>query len=177
MFEINTERLRLIPLNAEDYRLYIDNSNKLEKKLGLKVTNNVVEGPVKGAHESRLKKVIENNEEYMWETNWKVILREENRSIAGVMIKGAPNDRGEVIIGYGTNEAYQNKGYMTEAISGLIKWIFDNPKALSIIADTDKDNVPSHRVLEKNGFLKYNETVVTYNNGEVEELIWWKLDR
>jgi len=113
----------------------------------------------------------------MWETNWKVILREENRSIAGIMIKGAPNDRGEVIIGYGTNEAYQNKGYMTEAIKGLIKWIFENPKALSIVADTDKNNVASHKVLEKNGFLKYNETVVTYKNGEVEELVWWKLDR
>ena len=177
MFEISTERLRLIPLNVEDYRLHIDDPNKLEEKLGLEITNSAIEAPLKGAHETRLRKVLENKEQYMWETNWMVVLKEKNCSIAGVMIKGCPNNKGEVIIGYGTEESYQNKGYMTEAISGLIKWIFENPKALSIVADTDKNNGPSHRVLEKNGFLKYNETVVTYSNGEVEELVWWKLER
>jgi ribosomal-protein-alanine N-acetyltransferase len=59
----------------------------------------------------------------------------------------------------------------------LIKWIFTNSKSLSIIADTEKTNIASHRVLEKNEFIKFKESVKTSESGEVEELLWWRLDK
>jgi ribosomal-protein-alanine N-acetyltransferase len=177
MLELATERLKIIPLDIESYRLYIENSNKMEEKLGLKITNKIWNEDIKGAFQYRFKKVVENREQYLWETLWVVISTEENCEIASLMIKGYPNEKGEVIIGYGTDESYQNKGYMTESVEGLIKWIFTNPKALSIIADTDKVNIASHRVLEKNGFIKYKESVKTSEGGEVEELVWWRLDK
>jgi [ribosomal protein S5]-alanine N-acetyltransferase len=93
------------------------------------------------------------------------------------MIKGYPSVSGEVIIGYGTNNAYQNRGYMTEAVEGLVKWIFTNPKAVSIFADTDKTNVASHRVLIKNGFVNCKETSRTSEDGKLEEFVWWRLDK
>ncbi|MGH4123526.1 MAG: GNAT family N-acetyltransferase [Clostridium sp.] len=175
MIEITTQRLKIIPLDIENYRLYIEATNKMEENLGLKITNKIWNESIKGAFQYRLKKVIENKEQYLWETLWIVICKEENCEIASLMIKGYPNEKGEVIIGYGTNESYQSKGYMTEAVEGLIKWIFENPKALSIVADTEKTNIASHRVLEKNGFIKYKESVKTSDGGEVEELVWWSL--
>lgn len=177
MFEINTEKLRLIPLDIENYRLYIDNSSKLYEKLDLQTGNHIVEEPVKSAHEFMFNKLNEGKQDYMWQTNWIVVLKEEKCIIGGIMIKGVPNDKGEVILGYGTDKNYQSKGYMTEALKGLIKWIFQNPDVLSIIADTDKNNIPSHRVLEKSGFIKYKETKETNDEGEIEELTWWKLDK
>ncbi|MBZ9622538.1 GNAT family N-acetyltransferase [Clostridium sp. FP2] len=175
MIEVTTQRLKIIPLDIENYRLYIENSNEMEENLGLKITNKIWDENIKGAFQYRFKKVSENKERYLWETLWIVICKEENREIASLMIKGYPNEKGEVIIGYGTNETFQNKGYMTEAVEGLIKWIFTNPKALSIVADTEKTNIASHRVLEKNGFIKYKESVKTSDEGEVEELVWWRL--
>jgi ribosomal-protein-alanine N-acetyltransferase len=177
MLQLTTERLKIIPLDVENFRLYINDTNKMEKNLGLRITNKEWDENVKGAFQYRLKKVAENKEQYLWETIWIVISKEENCEIASLMIKGYPSEKGEVIIGYGTEDSYQNKGYMTEAVKGLIKWIFINPKALSIVADTDKANIASHRVLEKNGFIKNGESIKTSENGEVEELVWWRLDK
>ena len=177
MLELTTERLKIIPLDAENYRLYIENHNELEEKLGLKITNKMWDKDTKGAFQYRFKKVVENREQYLWETIWITIGKEKNCEIASLMIKGYPSEKGEVIIGYGTEDSYQNKGYMTEAVEGLIKWIFTNPRVQSIVADTDKTNIASHRVLEKNGFIKYRESVKTSEDGEVEELVWWRLDK
>lgn len=177
MLELTTKRLRIIPLDAENYRLYIESHNAMEEKLGIKITNKILDEHIKGAFQYRLKKVLENKEQYLWETLWLVIGKEENCEIASLMIKGYPSEKGEVIIGYGTEDSYQNKGYMTEAVEGLIKWIFTHPKALSVVADTDKTNIASHRVLEKNGFIKYMESVKTSEDEEVEELVWWRLDK
>lgn len=177
MLKLTTERLKIVPLNIENYRLYMENSNEMEEALSLKITNKVWNEDVKGAFQYRLKKVIENREHYLWETLWIVISKEENCELGSLMIKGYPNENGEVIIGYGIDDTYQNKGYMTEAVGGLIKWIFTNSKSLSIIADTEKTNIASHRVLEKNEFIKFKESVKTSESGEVEELVWWRLDK
>lgn len=37
------------------------------------------------------------------------------------MIKGYPNENGEVNVGYAMQDGYKRKGYMDEALRGLIK--------------------------------------------------------
>lgn len=83
------------------------------------------------------------------------------------MIKGYPNKSGEVIVGYGIEEKYRRNGYATESLKRLIKWIFGNPKALCVIADTEKTNKPFHKVLENLGAIIYKE---------IDELVWWKIE-
>jgi RimJ/RimL family protein N-acetyltransferase len=73
-----------------------------------------------------------------------------------------------VIIGYDIDENHRRKGYATEAIRRLFQWIFSNPKVSSVIADTEKVNIPSCKLLEHLGAIQYKET---------EELIWWKVVR
>lgn len=82
------------------------------------------------------------------------------------MLKGYPNENGEVIVGYAIEEKYRRNGYATEALKGLTEWFFENPKALCVIADTENTNIPSHKVLENVGAVKYKET---------DELTWWKI--
>ena len=54
---------------------------------------------------------------------------------------------------------------MTEAVSNLKNWLLSQPDVRFVIADTEKDNVASHRVLEKAGANMYQET---------EELYFWR---
>ena len=79
---------------------------------------------------------------------------------------GEPNENGEIEIGYGTYEEFQNRGFMTEAVDGMIQWAKKQPAVKSIIADTDKSNTASYLVLLKNGFIK---------TGETDLLLKWQL--
>jgi RimJ/RimL family protein N-acetyltransferase len=55
---------------------------------------------------------------------------------------------------------------MTEAVGGMISWAKNEPEIHAIIADTEKQNTASFRILEKNGFVKI---------GETESLLKWRL--
>ena len=79
---------------------------------------------------------------------------------------GEPDDQGRAELGYGTYEEHQGKGYMTEAVGAVVQWALAQSGVQSVVASTEKQNIPSFRVLEKNGFQKYEET---------DTLYYWKI--
>ena len=168
MFILETNKLKLIPLDAHNLRYSIENRRKMERNLGVKITDTELEEPVKTAMKTSLKMVLENKKDYLWFTSWEIILKKENRIIGGLCFKGCPNEKGRVEIAYGMQDEYRCKGYMTEAVKELINWAFTQEKVLSVIAETEKDNLPSHRVLEKVGMQKYQEN---------EKMFWWKINK
>jgi RimJ/RimL family protein N-acetyltransferase len=78
-------------------------------------------------------------------------------------IQGEPNEQGEIEIGYGTYEQNQGKGYMTEAVKGMINWAAKQKKVKAVMASTDKTNVTSYTILEKNAFKKVSESENQFN--------------
>ena len=54
---------------------------------------------------------------------------------------------------------------MTEAAEALCKWGLRQDKVTKIIAETEADNIKSHKVLERLGFKKYKS----------DETLWWEL--
>jgi len=168
MIEINSKRLKLVPLNEHNLQLAIDDFNKLEETLGVQITENNIGVREKDVYKIRLKNVIENPSQYEWYTPWLLISKEENRIIGAIMIKNYPDSKGEVIIGYAMQEGFRRKGYMFEAVENLIEWMFENEDVKSIIADTLKENEPSHLFLEKLGMQIYKED---------NECNWWRLDK
>jgi len=136
--------------------------------LGLRVINSVIDEEMDYVMKIRLKRVLEDVKNYLWLTNWAIIHKEEKQIIGFIILKGVPNEFGEVIVGYVVEESFQRKGYATEAIKALIQWVFQNPQALCVIIDTEKDNLPSNKLLEKLGAVKYKET---------DELFWWRIVR
>lgn len=164
MIELDTERLRLIPLSAENLRLLIDNPKKMEQSLSIIESNGFLSSDLKQAMEIRLSKLLCDEENYIWYTNWLIVSKDQNCSVGGVMLKGLPNENGEVVIGYYTLPEYQGNGYMTETINTMKNWLLNQTDVIYVIADTDKDNIPSHRVLEKCGAKIYKET---------DELYFW----
>lgn len=165
MNELNTERLRILALNEENLRLLIDDSKKLELQLSLMESVSYLDAELQQAMEIRHSKLVRDKENYIWYTNWLIVSKSQNCSVGGIMLKGLPNDSGEVVVGYYTLPEYQGNGYMTEAIHSMKNWLLSQPKVKFVVADTEKDNIASHRVLAKSGAVLYKETA---------ELLYWR---
>jgi len=62
----------------------------------------------------------------------------EQVMVADLCIMGEPNKDGAIEIGYGTYEAFQGQGFMTELVGGIVSWAREEPSVKSIKAATDK---------------------------------------
>ena len=87
---------------------------------------------------------------------WRVILRQSDdgrRVVVGVVGgKGKPSADGTAEIGYSIVEQFQRRGYATEAVRGLLGWVFGHERVCRVIAHTLPGLAPSIGVLEKLGF-------------------------
>ena len=89
--------------------------------------------------------------------NFVVVEQASGNAIGTIGFFGPPDETGTVMIGYGLVEPARGHGYATEALQALIGYTRATA-AERMVADTEKDNVPSQRVLDKAGFAKTHET-------------------
>ncbi len=165
---IETKRLFIRPLTYEQLIKYIRADDSLEKELDLNKTSRTISTELKEALEQTiLPNVADNSKNYLFSTLWTVILKAENKMVGDICIVGEPNSKGEIEIGYGSYDAFQGKGFMSEAVGGIVKWAITQQSVKAIVASTEKSNIPSSRVLAKNDFVK---------TGETENLLHWRLD-
>lgn len=161
---IETERLIIKPLTYEQLLKYMKSDNSLEKELGLKESLRTISDELREAlEETILPGVADPFKNYLFSTLWTIISKEENRMVGDLCFVGEPNCDGEVEIGYGTYEEFQDRGFMTEAVSRMINWAKTQPAVKSIVASTDKSNVASYKILIKNNFTKTGETDTLLN--------------
>ena len=66
---------------------------------------------------------------------------------------GPPADDGTVIVGYSVLDAFQGRGYATEAMRRLIEWAWLDPAVRRMQAETFGHLPQSIRVLERLGFV------------------------
>ena len=64
-----------------------------------------------------------------------------------------PHGRTELAITIG-DRAYWSRGYGSDAISGALRYAFDNLKCRRVYLITDEDNLRAHRCFEKCGFVR-----------------------
>lgn len=161
---IETERLIIRPLTHCQLIKYIQVDNSLETELNLLSSSRTISPELKEALEQTIvPNVADATKNYLYSTLWTVISKAENKMVGDLCFIGEPNAEGEIEIGYGTYEEFQNKGFMTEAVGGMIQWAEKQPGVKSIIASTVKSNFPSYSVLLKNNFIKIGETDKMYN--------------
>jgi ribosomal-protein-alanine N-acetyltransferase len=171
--EIETDRLRLIPLNFDS--IDPEEHQMIEQKLGLQLASMIlgeqIDREIKTAMRTSLENMIRNKTENQWYLDWQsvlIVLKEENVIIGGFCFQMCPDEDGKIQIGYMIRPEYQRNGYMTEALKRGVSWVFERPGVMSLTAQTTKSNLPSHRVLEKTGMRVYKET---------ERSLWWRLDK
>lgn len=167
---LETERLLIKPLSYGQLQLYMSTGDyALERDLGLEPHPRVVSGEVKEALEQViLPQVADAGDNYLFSTFWTIIDKRKNVMIGDLCFKGAPNEQGEIEVGYGTHSDFQNKGFMTEALGAVIQWAMRQPSVKTVLAETTNENLASHKTLARNHFVVFKQ---------VDNMIWWRLDK
>ena len=108
-------------------------------------------------------KTVEQADEFLrWATEyqkengfcrWAITLR-ENREIVGSCGFARPHGTEEIELGYLLAREFWGKGFATEAAAACLNHGFKKLEFREIIALTDLENIASHRVLEKIGFIQ-----------------------
>jgi ribosomal-protein-alanine N-acetyltransferase len=165
---IQTQRLILVPLTLSQLQLCLSNLPAIEADLGLSISRDVFTERVKDAISKKIEKMIGMDEAYhLWQTYWLIVVSVDNVGAGLAGFKGVPDADGSTEIGYGIDPAYQNKGYMSEAIKALVEWALGHPYCNTVTA-TAVENPASRRLLEKLGAQLVEEN---------KESSSWKIDR
>jgi len=165
---ISTERLELLPLTQAQLELGLSDLSKREDELSMAITRDFVTERIQRAIRMKVEKMRKAEPStHAWFTYWLIVIKEEVVGAGMLGFKGYPNAKGSTEIGYGIDPAYQNKGYMTEAVRALIDWAFTHPFCKEITA-TEVYNPASRRLLEKLG--------ATQTEGN-EKFASWKIQK
>ena len=135
---IITERMKVYPISIEKMKEIVE----IEKNEILKI-----------AYKEMLDGCLNYPENYIWYTLWFLELKDTENEFIGTLSYKEIDDKGIVEIGYGINEGYENKGYMTEAVRAIVKWASEQPNVNHIEAEAEENNYASIRVLEKCNFV------------------------
>jgi len=175
MFQLQSERLRLLALPPRELRILAKGRNELELALGLALTDfklntadNFLETFDKALAGFIIPLVTKHSSNYQWFTHWIMIERSTNKTIGGIGASGLPDKNGCVEIGYFIEAQSEGKGYATEAARCFASWLLEHPEVKSVFAHTLADGFASQKVLQKAGFVYA---------GETEEGPRWELNR
>lgn len=155
--KILTSRLELVPATAKLIRMEIGNLASLGQALDAVVPGAWPPESVLPVLEFFAQELEANPNMEGWAGYYWLTTKENagRRTLIGSGgFKGKPGADGTVEVGYGVLPEFQNKGYATEAVQGLITWALSQKSVLHVIAEAFPDNVPSVRVLAKCGFVE-----------------------
>lgn len=91
-----------------------------------------------------------------WGGAWRIALR-GGAAVGDACFKGAPDELGQVELGYGIDEAFRRQGYAAEAAAALTEWALGQPGVRRVLAQTEPGNEVSRRVLLKCGFVRHGD--------------------
>ena len=169
MIKVESNRLQLLALTLEQLKTCLDAPDRLAESLNLSLSPDVFPEPVRKAVDVKIIRMEEHEKNlHPWFTYWLIVLKEKQVGIGLVGFKGAPQEPGQVEIGYGISQSYRSLGYTTEAVQALIAWAFQQQNCCTVVAETLKSNMASVRVLEKVGMHVFDET---------GEMLGWRIDK
>jgi ribosomal-protein-alanine N-acetyltransferase len=89
------------------------------------------------------------------------------RVVGSIGFHGAPNDTGQVEIGYHVEPAYRRRGFATEAVRALVDWAAHERDVTRFRASVAPSNAPSLAIMSRLGF---RETGVRWDAIDGEQL-------
>jgi len=164
---VETSRLLISPLTREQLGLYLQAGDLFETATGLTCAGRMVVPAVQNMVTKFTIPQMANAtaDNYLFYTFWIVVEKSSRLIVAELGFKGEPTGSGEIEIGYGTMPAHQGKGFMSEAVGGMVRWGKKRPDVHCILAETDETNAASIKVLHKNNFIPYTRK---------GNMLWWK---
>src|SRR5262249_38458216 len=144
---IETERLRLVVLAAEEIRALIAGDTERASRLAGAAF------PPGWPHEREPKEGLawhlRHIEADAAHGAWRirVIVERASEAVVGsINLKGPPDEAGDVEIGWGIVESRRRRGYALEASSAVLGWVLSQPGVRSVTATVPEDNAASERV-------------------------------
>lgn len=161
-----TARLDLLALRREQMILLLDDPARLAMQFSIHIPVGLLSPEAIRAAEQKIQRMeIDQDLGWEWSTYFLIVVR-KHRTAAGLIgFKGAPDEYGQVEVGYGLHPDWQQRGLASEALGELCAWAFAWPECRVITAETLANNIASQRVLARNGFER---------NGEVGEWLLWR---
>jgi len=109
---------------------------------------------------------------------WGVALRDSNTVIGTTTLFNLNLENGRAEIGYAMARAYWGKGYMNEALKGLVSHAFEVMELRRLEADVDPRNTASIHTLERLGFQREGYLRERWHvNGEIQDALFYGLLR
>ena len=93
------------------------------------------------------------------------VLRESGALVGDCGLKVHESEPRHATIGITLSPEYQHRGLAAEGLSCLFDHLFTKTEVRRVVADTDPDNVPSWRLLERLGMRR---------EGHLRENLWFK---
>ena len=138
---VETQRLKIYPASKEQMEAVVAAEPDAE---------------MKKAYTEMLQGCLQNPAQWDWYAMWP-IEQKDGTPVGDLCFKGLETN-GVPEIGYGIAEAYQGRGYATEAVKAALGWAFRQPGVTAVEAETEPGNLASQRVLAKCGFVPNGET-------------------
>ena len=157
-----TERLVLFPYTAENLALFNADLAAFEETFGVRYRGEELDYLLQGFLKKLEREIAEDPENYLFFTEFLIVLKETDCVIGSVDFKYVPRE-GVTEVGYGLNPAYEGRGYMTEALTAFLA-LGKSLGIRTVLADTRPDNVRSQNVLKRCGFRFLQE----------EGNLWWE---
>ncbi len=157
-----TERLtlrRLIPSDAEEV-FFLRTDLKVNEYIQRPTPKNFVDA------DEFIKKInlgINQNKNIYWA----ITLNGSDKMIGAISLWHFSEDKTVAEVGYDLHPTHQNKGYMSEALTTVIKYGFNELGFKIITAYTHKDNKNSIKLLSKNGFNHVKGMIDTGNENNI----------
>ena len=143
-----TERLIVRHWEEKDYLDLYDYAKDEE------ITKFLTWQPYKSEEEAkeRIAILLEKYKNNEIKTDYAIELKSENKVIGSIaIVRYSEKNEGLAEIGYVLGLKYQGFGYMTEALKGMFKYIFENSIAARIQLQHDIDNPKSGNVMKRAG--------------------------
>lgn len=152
---IETSRLTLIPATVALARAEIHDRGKFARLLGAAVPSNWPPDDLADALPVFLGWLEATPDRAGW-FGWYALSAGEGPAppvlVGSGGFKGPPQD-GACEIGYAVLPQFRGRGYATEMVVGLVRWALTQPGVLRIVAQTERANGASMRVLTRAGFV------------------------
>jgi RimJ/RimL family protein N-acetyltransferase len=163
---LETDRLTIFPLTPLELEALLNRKSEFEENTGYRYEGERLEGMLYQIFSRRVNVLEDLSKNLYFHTMWVYAMKSDKTIVGSIACKNAPDDSEDIEIGYGINRKYEKHGYTTEAVKILTEWILQQDGVKSVVAEVDKGNIGSRRVLEKCGMKKYR----TVGNDE-----WYKL--
>jgi len=154
--DIQTERLILrVILPDEIEWLLAGDAHRLELANGFRYPP---EDPDRGTDLAwHLRALRADPEQLPWRI--RLIVERSSRTVIGsINLKGSPDGKGDVEIGWGLNAKYRGQGYATEAAAAVMRWAFQQPGVSSVTATVPDENDASQRLARRLGLTRTTST-------------------